>query len=169
MKGKIDDVLENLNGFGRYQKLRFLLLCLSGLLPPIASYMHSFIAASPKYTCYSFQDYVNKNDNNQNLINNSNLLPAYDDVNNSDSDYLYSKCFVTNSQFSNYDNSNLTDNSMTKSAFLHDRNNFNILLEQNNVMHTNSKYDPNYIENTVKCTSWKFEKKYYEQTLTEEV
>ena len=46
---KIDDVIENLNGFGNYQKVRFVLLCLSGLLPPIASYMHSFIAASPKY------------------------------------------------------------------------------------------------------------------------
>ena len=46
---KLEDVLESLNGFGRYQKLLFLLVCLSGLLPPLASYMHSFIAASPKY------------------------------------------------------------------------------------------------------------------------
>jgi hypothetical protein len=49
MLAKMDEILENLNGFGRYQKFRFFLLCLSGLLPPIASYMHSFIAASPQY------------------------------------------------------------------------------------------------------------------------
>lgn len=46
---KLEDVLENLNGFGRYQKIRYTLVCLSGLLPPIASYIHSFIAANPKY------------------------------------------------------------------------------------------------------------------------
>lgn len=46
---KVEDILENLNGFGKYQKVRFTLLCLSGLLPPISSYIHSFIAASPKY------------------------------------------------------------------------------------------------------------------------
>ncbi|RMZ94746.1 organic cation transporter [Brachionus plicatilis] len=47
---KVEEMLENLNGFGKYQKFRFTLLCLSGLLPPIASYIHSFIAASPKYS-----------------------------------------------------------------------------------------------------------------------
>jgi hypothetical protein len=47
---KIEDILDNLNGFGRYQKIRYFLICLTGLLPPIASYIHSFIAASPKYT-----------------------------------------------------------------------------------------------------------------------
>ena len=50
---KIEDIIENLNGFGKYQKLRYVLICLSGLLPPIASYMHQFIAASPKYSCFS--------------------------------------------------------------------------------------------------------------------
>ena len=46
---KFEDFIENLNGFGKYQKIRFMLICLSGLLPPIASYLHSFIASSPKY------------------------------------------------------------------------------------------------------------------------
>jgi hypothetical protein len=46
---KIEDIIENINGFGKYQKIRYILICLSGLLPPIASYMHQFIAASPKY------------------------------------------------------------------------------------------------------------------------
>ena len=49
MMTKIEDILESLNDFGQYQQIRFALVCLSGLLPPIASYMHSFIAASPKY------------------------------------------------------------------------------------------------------------------------
>jgi len=50
---KIEDIIENINGFGKYQKIRFILICLSGLLPPIASYMHQFIAASPKYSCFN--------------------------------------------------------------------------------------------------------------------
>ena len=52
---KIDDIIEELNGFGRYQKLRYILICFSGLLPPIMSYMHSFIAASPKYRYLLFK------------------------------------------------------------------------------------------------------------------
>ncbi|CAF0992061.1 unnamed protein product [Brachionus calyciflorus] len=48
---KLEDILENLNGFGKYQKIRYVLLCFSGLLPPIASYIHSFIAANPGYIC----------------------------------------------------------------------------------------------------------------------
>ena len=49
INNKVDDIIEDLNGFGKYQKIRYILICLSGLFPPIASYMHSFIAASPPY------------------------------------------------------------------------------------------------------------------------
>jgi hypothetical protein len=49
MLTKLEDLIEHINGFGRYQKLRYTLICLSGLLAPISSYIHSFIAASLKY------------------------------------------------------------------------------------------------------------------------
>jgi len=50
----LDDIVEKLNGFGKYQKIRYFLICLSGFFPPISSFMHSFIAASPAYRLNSF-------------------------------------------------------------------------------------------------------------------
>ena len=46
---KYDDMLSDINDFGTYQKIRIMLICLAGLLPPIATYMHSFIAAVPNH------------------------------------------------------------------------------------------------------------------------
>lgn len=46
---KFDDILFDLNDFGKYQKIRYFLICIAGLLPSIATYIHSFLAASPDY------------------------------------------------------------------------------------------------------------------------
>ena len=35
MTTNFDDVLKEINDFGIYQKLRYLLICLAGLMPPI--------------------------------------------------------------------------------------------------------------------------------------
>jgi hypothetical protein len=48
---KFDNILSEINGFGRYQKFRYALICLSGLLPPLVVYLHSFIAANPAHRC----------------------------------------------------------------------------------------------------------------------
>jgi hypothetical protein len=46
---KFDDILSEVNEFGRYQKSRYALICLAALLPPICTYLHSFIAANPPH------------------------------------------------------------------------------------------------------------------------
>ena len=42
-----DQMLYEINDFGRYQKRNYFLICLAGLIPPIATYMHIFMAATP--------------------------------------------------------------------------------------------------------------------------
>jgi hypothetical protein len=49
--GKFDDILRDINDFGRYQHVRYFLICLAGLLPPITTYINSFILPFPKFTC----------------------------------------------------------------------------------------------------------------------
>ncbi|CAF0795542.1 unnamed protein product [Brachionus calyciflorus] len=48
---KFDDLLYQINDFGKFQKIRYILICLAGILPPIATYIHSFLAALPEFTC----------------------------------------------------------------------------------------------------------------------
>ena len=46
-----DNLLKEINDFGIYQKLRYALICLAALLPPIVTYMQSFIAPKHPYRC----------------------------------------------------------------------------------------------------------------------
>jgi len=46
-----DDVLNEINSFGRFQKIRYGLICLAGFLPPVIAYYHSFIASNPDHRC----------------------------------------------------------------------------------------------------------------------
>jgi hypothetical protein len=46
-----DQLLAEINDFGIYQKVRYLLICLAALLPPIITYMQSFIAPKHPYRC----------------------------------------------------------------------------------------------------------------------
>ena len=48
---KFDDVLNDINGFGFYQKLRLAFVCVASILVPIVTYIHSFTAANPKHRC----------------------------------------------------------------------------------------------------------------------
>ena len=41
---KFDDILFEINDFGKYQKIRYFLICLAALLPPVVTYVHSFMA-----------------------------------------------------------------------------------------------------------------------------
>ena len=47
--GEYENLLSEINDFGLYQKLRYLLICIAALLPPIVTYIHSFTAANVKY------------------------------------------------------------------------------------------------------------------------
>lgn len=48
---KFEDVLREINAFGKYQKTRYALICLAALLPSIATYINSFTAALPEFKC----------------------------------------------------------------------------------------------------------------------
>jgi|LakMenEpi03Aug12_release.lakeMendotaPanAssembly.Ray.scaffolds.fasta_scaffold6380087_1 hypothetical protein len=43
-----DELLVEINDFGLYQKTKYFLICLAGLIPPIATYIHVFVAANPE-------------------------------------------------------------------------------------------------------------------------
>lgn len=47
----LETVLKEVNDFGLYQKSRYLLICLAGLLPAIVTYIHSFAAPNPQHRC----------------------------------------------------------------------------------------------------------------------
>lgn len=46
-----DGFLSTVNGWGRYQKTKFLLVCLTYMVPPIMVYTWSFTAATPDFRC----------------------------------------------------------------------------------------------------------------------
>ena len=46
---KFDDILSEIDQFGRFQKINYGLICLAALLPPLCTYLHSFIAPNVKY------------------------------------------------------------------------------------------------------------------------
>lgn len=59
-----DDILNEINDFGPYQKKRYFLICLAVLLPPMTVYMYSFTTANPNHRCahpYLTNDTFNAN------------------------------------------------------------------------------------------------------------
>ncbi|CAF0997849.1 unnamed protein product [Didymodactylos carnosus] len=46
-----DDFLHTVGSFGKYQKVKYFVICLSYTLPPIMVYTWSFAAASPEFRC----------------------------------------------------------------------------------------------------------------------
>ena len=64
-----DDILFEVNDFGKYQKIRYLLICLAALLPPIVTYLHSFTAARPEYRCQNPYDVDDVFTNNKTFEN----------------------------------------------------------------------------------------------------
>jgi hypothetical protein len=51
-----DELLKEINDFGKYQKVRYFMICIAGLLPSIVTYVHSFTAANPDHR----QNYLKK-------------------------------------------------------------------------------------------------------------
>lgn len=68
-----EQVLKEINDFGRYQKSRLFLLCLAALLPGIVTYIHSFAAANPDHRCQNPYDsndtFSVKESDYKNLVN----------------------------------------------------------------------------------------------------
>lgn len=46
---KFDDILHEIGGFGKYQKIRVGFICISGILAPIIAYLHLFAAPNIKH------------------------------------------------------------------------------------------------------------------------
>ncbi|CAF3399488.1 unnamed protein product [Rotaria sp. Silwood1] len=48
---QFDDFYETVGGFGRYQEVKYFLICLTYMLPPIMVYTWTFTAATPSFRC----------------------------------------------------------------------------------------------------------------------
>lgn len=48
---QFDDFYQTIGSFGRYQKTKYFLICLTYMFPPIMVYTWSFTAATPDFRC----------------------------------------------------------------------------------------------------------------------
>lgn len=48
---QFDDFYQTIGVFGRYQQMKYFLICLTYMLPPIMVYSWSFTAATPSFSC----------------------------------------------------------------------------------------------------------------------
>ena len=54
---QFDDFYQTIGAFGRFQKIKYFLICLTYILPPILVYTWTFAAATPSFRCRaSFED-----------------------------------------------------------------------------------------------------------------
>ena len=53
---QFDDFYKTIGVFGRYQKAKYLLICLTYMFPPIMVYSWSFTAATPSFRCQIPED-----------------------------------------------------------------------------------------------------------------
>jgi hypothetical protein len=52
-----DDYLKLINDWGKFQKIKYLIICLSYMLPSIMVYTYSFTAAIPNFRCEFNEEY----------------------------------------------------------------------------------------------------------------
>jgi hypothetical protein len=55
---KFDDFLISINDWGNFQKIKYLTICLTYMLPPIMVYTYSFTAATPNFRCKNPSKFV---------------------------------------------------------------------------------------------------------------
>ena len=48
---QFDEFYQTINAFGRYQKVKYFLICITYMFPPIMVYSWSFSAATPSFRC----------------------------------------------------------------------------------------------------------------------
>lgn len=59
-----ENILIEINDFGKYQKLRYGLICIAAILPALVTYIHSFTSPNADHRCknpYDPSDAFNKN------------------------------------------------------------------------------------------------------------
>jgi hypothetical protein len=59
---QFDCFYQTVGAFGRYQKVKYLLICLTYMLPPIMVYTWTFTAATPSFRCRIPIDDLSEND-----------------------------------------------------------------------------------------------------------
>ncbi|CAF1508717.1 unnamed protein product, partial [Rotaria sordida] len=57
---QFDDFYKTLGAFGRYQKIKYFLICLTYMFPPIMVYTWSFTAATPSFRCRTPMDDISE-------------------------------------------------------------------------------------------------------------
>lgn len=58
---QFDDFYATIDSFGRYQKVKYFLICLTYMFPPIMVYTWSFTAATPSFECLPSSDDMRHN------------------------------------------------------------------------------------------------------------
>lgn len=72
---QFDCFYQTVGSFGRYQKLKYFLVCLTYMLPPIMVYTWTFTAATPTFQCRTFNDESNGHEQNSSA-NLSRYMPS---------------------------------------------------------------------------------------------
>lgn len=87
-----EKLLSEINDFGIYQKLSFLLICLASLLPPMVTYMHSFVASNPSHRCKNPYEVEEDTFSIKYDFTNNSILKSLDKCSYSDTNDTKYKC-----------------------------------------------------------------------------
>ncbi|CAF3704534.1 unnamed protein product [Rotaria sp. Silwood1] len=102
---KFDDFLIIINDWGRFQKVKYTIICLTYMLPPIMVYTYSFTAATPNFRCRNPSQWLNDSySQTSNSIFNEEYRPTKEQCllnKNSISLKECQRCFIRSTPFNN--------------------------------------------------------------------
>ncbi|CAF2673341.1 unnamed protein product [Rotaria sp. Silwood2] len=102
---KFDDFLILINDWGRFQKVKYTIICLTYMLPPIMVYTYSFTAATPNFRCRNPSQWLNDSySKTSNSIFNEKYRPTNEEcLSNKKSISLKEcqRCFIRSTTFNN--------------------------------------------------------------------
>ncbi|CAF4931794.1 unnamed protein product [Rotaria sp. Silwood1] len=102
---KFDDFLTIINDWGRFQKVKYTIICLTYMLPPIMVYTYSFTAATPNFRCRNPSQWLNDSySQTSNSIFNEEYRPTKEQCllnKNSISLKECQRCFIRSTPFNN--------------------------------------------------------------------
>jgi hypothetical protein len=73
---KFDTFLSTIDGWGDYQKVKFIFICLTYMVPPIMVYTWSFTAATPDFRCHHPSELYDTYDDRSNELFNKLYQPT---------------------------------------------------------------------------------------------
>jgi len=132
---KFDTFLSTVDGWGHYQKLKFVFICLTYMVPPIMVYTWSFTAAIPDFRCQQPLESLDTYNDKSNELFNKTYRPTEDECT------FYQKTISFKECQRCYRKSNLSNNSsrinqlQTCDNYVFDRSIYkNTLVEEVNVL-----------------------------------